>query len=156
MMVLEASRKKIKAGDLFVFQMSQEPNLYRFGLVSKNDFNLGPFPNCNLVYLYEACSESIDEVPELNREKLLIPPFATNNLAWSKGYFLTISNIVPSEAEVFSEHYFRDTSGNLYNESGVRVKKAHEPVGIWALRSYRTVDDSISEALGIPLVPEDE
>ena len=129
MMVLEASRKKIKAGDLFVFQMSQEVNLYRFGLVIKNDFNLGPFPNCNLVYLYEASSKFIDEVPELNREKLLIPPFVTNNLAWSKGFFLTIGNIVPGEAEIFSEHFFRDTSGNLYNDSGVRVKKSSRTCG---------------------------
>ena len=35
----------------------------------------------------------------------------------------------------------------------LKIKKCIEPVGVWGLDSYRTIDDAISEALGIPLAP---
>ena len=44
------------------------------------------------MYIYDAFSPVKERIPELNKDKLLLPPLLTNRLAWSNGYFETIEN----------------------------------------------------------------
>ena len=47
------------------------------------------------------------------------------------------------------------SSGNQYfDEYSNKLAKPSSPIGDWGLDSYRTIDDAISEALGIPLAPD--
>lgn len=44
--------------------------------------------------------------------------------------------------------------GRYFDENGNEVRGPIEPVGDYGLHSYRTIDDTVSEALGIDRVPE--
>jgi hypothetical protein len=55
--------------------------------------------------------------------------------------------------DVLPQHCFQDSRGWYFDEQGNRLHAAVEPVGQWGLHSYRTIDDEISKALGIPPAP---
>ena len=86
---------------------------------------------------------------------LLLPPIITNKQPWTKGYFETIANYPVRKDEQLEVHCFKDSRGWYFNEQGKRLQGKTDPVGEWGLHSYRTIDDAISIALGIPLSPED-
>ena len=57
--------------------------------------------------------------------------------------------------EIIEECYEFKSSGNQYfDEYSNKLAKPSSPIGDWGLDSYRTIDDAISEALGIPLAPD--
>lgn len=88
------------------------------------------------------------------REDLLVPPMITNRQPWLKGYFEALENHPVGRLDRLVQHCFRDSRGWLFDEQGTRLMSAHEPVGEWGLHSYRTVDDEISKALGMPLAKD--
>ena len=80
----------------------------------------------------------------------------TNNLPWTRGYFEVLENQPLGPMDRLPQHSFRDIRGWYFDERGKRLSGPVDPVGQWALQSYRTLDDEISKALRIPLAPSDE
>lgn len=87
LLVLKPSRKRLVPGDIFALKPEGHP-VY-FGRVISTDARVGPFPGI-LIYIHNASSNVADDVPELRRESLLVPPLITNRLPWTKGYFLHV------------------------------------------------------------------
>lgn len=149
--VLRPSRKRLSEGDVFVFQPGDDR--YFFGRIIKLDVSVGGFPNGILVYLYNASSSNKHSIPKLDRSDLLLPPLATNHLPWSRGYFEVVTTEPLKDANVLPAHCFRSSTGRCYDEMGNQVAVPVEPVGEFALQSYRSIDDLVSDAIGIPKVP---
>ena len=150
--ILKPCRKFVRPGDIFVFKVNDEP--YYFGRVIKTDATVGGFPSGVLVYLYNASSPEKTKIPDLRPDNLLLPPLATNRLPWSRGYFETVESRPLAESDVLPVHCFRDWTGRCLDEAGKPVELPVEPVGEFALQSYRSIDDLLSDALGIERAPE--
>lgn len=150
--ILKPSRKAVRPGDIFVFRVNDQA--FYFGRIIKTDVAVGGFPNGILVYLYNASSPEKAKIPELRRDKLLLPPLATNRLPWSRGYFETVASRPLAESDVLPVHSFRSSTGRCFDEAGKPIEAPVEPVGEFALQSYRSIDDLVSDALGIERAPE--
>lgn len=59
-----------------------------------------------------------------------------------------------AEGDVLKQHCFKDSYGHYYDEQSRELPGRIEPCGVWGLHSYRTIDDDISDALGIPRAPD--
>lgn len=155
--VLKPSRKKPREGDVFAMQLVDQ---FLFGRVISTEarwaLGQGADPAV-LIYIYHDPSTEKD-VPErssLRPDRLLVPPVMTNKLPWSRGYFETLTNITLESDEVLAQHCFLSASrGRYFDENGADLGGGVEPVGDYGLHSYRTIDDQLSHALGIPLAPE--
>lgn len=153
MKVLKKSRKAPEVGDVFVLQIL--PGVYHWGKLISKSANIGGFTNCNLIYIYDVKTTDTKKIPDLDKNNLLVPPIATNDLPWKKGYFQTISNTSLEEDDTFSTHCFEDLAFKRFmDENGNRLESRVEPCGIYALSSYASIDDHLSKALDIPLAPE--
>jgi len=149
LVVLKKSRRQPAAGDIFVMKPGRTPFL--FGRVIKTDANAGGFPNANLIYIYKFRSMSKEVDVELHPDGLLLPPIMTNNLPWSRGYFEYVGNRQLQAGDCLARHCFRDERGWYFDETGKRLRSPVDPIGEWGLHSFRTIDDAISIALGVPL-----
>jgi len=110
-----------------------------------------------MVYLYNASANDKNQVPDLSKNRLLVPPLGTNRLPWTRGYFETVDHRVLGSEERLPVHCFRDLTAateRFLDERGRALGAPVEPVGDYSLHSFRTIDDAVSEALGIPLVPD--
>ena len=153
--VLNPSRKAPKPGDVFRLQLTE--GCYHFGRVIRTDARwtraAGARPAI-LIYIYRYTSEAADLPPrdELRPGRLLVSPIMTNGLAWSRGYFDTVKNVPLDADDVPSPHCFSDASvsGGYFDEMSNPLSGPIEPVGDYGLHSFRTIDDEISGALGIP------
>lgn len=151
--VLKKTRKSPEVGDIFV--MLPPDGLFLYGRVIAHDLSNGPMPNCLMIYIYRARSKEKIAVPELLRGQLLVPPIMTNKRPWSMGYFETLQNRELGPMDLLPQHCFLNSRGWYFDEHRNRLPGPIEPVGEWGLHSFRTIDDEISKALGIPLAPED-
>jgi hypothetical protein len=152
--VLKPSRRRVRAGDLFV--MLPTDGSYLFGRVVRTDAVVLA-PGAILIYIYRHRSrnKSVPPADFLRPQDLLVPPLLTNRLPWSRGYFETIANLPLVAEDVLSQHCFKRVSFGYYvDEWGRRLPGPSEPTGTYGLHSYRTIDDAVSEALGIPQVSD--
>jgi len=153
MRVLEKSRKKVRPGDIFAFQMPD--GLFRFGRVIRTDATVGGFPNCVLIYVYRPAQMTKLPIPPLRKSELLVAPLATNRQPWLKGYFQTMERGELNQHDILECHCFWDPARLRYvNDDGRVLAERIEPCGFDGLGSYRTIDDEISKALGIALAPD--
>jgi Immunity protein 26 len=153
MRLLRKSRPILRPGDVFTYLMPDQ--LFRFGRVIRTDASIGGFPNCVLLYFYEATSRSKDNIPILDKSDLLIPPVATNRQGWLRGFFETLVNRSLTPEEVFDPHCFWSPIQEwCFDADGHKLQTRFEPCGDYGVHSYRTIDDEISKALGIPLAPD--
>jgi hypothetical protein len=108
-----------------------------------------------LIYIY-APVRSAPEPPleELNPGRLLVAPLLTNRLPWSRGYFDTVWSGDLSAEDVVLQHCFRDSRGWEFDDHGNRLDRSVEPIGTYALDSFRTIDDAVCDALGIARAPD--
>jgi len=156
MRVLRPSRKALRAGDVFVYQMPD--GLYRYGRVISTTCAIGAYEGSILLYFYRATSVTKTAIPALCKQTLLIPPVATNRLGWSRGYFEVLRHRVLEEADVLSGHCFKAVhSGRteFCDERGAPLRRGTEPCAVWGVYSYANIDAWISEVLGFP-EPVDE
>jgi len=130
------------------------PDGFLYGRVIDTNANALGGGGSVLIYIYKARSNVREDIPELHLDQLLIPPLMTNKLPWSRGYFQFLENRPLEDKDRLKQHCFVNTEGWYFDEQRNRLPKAHEPVGQWGLHSFRTIDDEISKALGIPLVPD--
>lgn len=153
MRLLRPSRPNLKPGDVFAFLMPD--GLYRFGRVIRTDATIGRLPNSILIYVYRCTSSAQAPLPMLSPSDLLIPPCGTNRQAWLKGYFENVAHVPLVSQDVLPVHCFWDMVYQCHrDDDGNRLPKKSEPCGDYGLHSYRTIDDAISQALGIPLAPD--
>jgi hypothetical protein len=156
--VLKPSRKKPQPGDVFAMQLPDETFLFGRVVSTQAKWTLaaGADPAV-LIYVYRERS-SIAELPDgavLKPSRLLVSPIMTNQRPWSKGYFQTLANLPLGPGDVLAQHCFLSASrGRYFDEHGNELRGPVEPVGDHALQSFRTIDDQVSDAVGIPRVPE--
>ena len=129
---------------------------YLFGRVIDVNTNVIRGYSGILIYIYKIRSHDKSPVPKLDRDQLLIPPEITNKRPWTMGYFENIAHEQLNSSDRITHHCFKNVWGKYFDEAGNRLAEPTEPVGSWALSSFRTIDDAISNALGIPLSPDDE
>jgi hypothetical protein len=151
------SRKKLHEGDLFSFDLVNGTKVY--GRVISTSAVVGSTGGWNLIYIYDPRKVGRDGVPnrsELSPENLLIPPDTINRLGWSRGYFTTIGNVPLDQSQLLPRHVFKTHRGHFVNEAGepTAAPRDGEPAQFSGVGNYRTIDDSVSEALGIPLAPD--
>lgn len=151
--VLKKSRRAPQEGDIFVVQPPD--GQFLFGRVIET--NARPFGDQGggvLIYIYRVRSPVKVPVPELLPGQLLVAPMMTNRRPWTMGYFEHLENRALSAMDRLPQHCFRNSYGQYFDEFRNALDGPVEPVGLFGLHSFRTVDDSISEALGIPLTPD--
>ncbi len=150
--VLKKTRRAPKAGDVFV--MLPPDGLYLHGCVISTTADAGFSSPCNLIYVYRFRTREKTPVPELVPKQLLVLPMMTNNLPWTRGYFESLEHREIAPRDWLSQHCFKDCFGRYFDEHCNELPGPVEPVGQWGLHSFRTIDDEISKALGIPLAPD--
>ena len=129
---------------------------YLFGRVISTVAMWGPSASANLIYVFKVRSnaKTAPDSSELRANRLLIAPLIINRLPWSRGYFETIAIQPLVEGDVLKQHCFRSSYGGYDDEQSRELSTPSEPCGVWGLHSYRTIDDEISDALGIPRAPD--
>lgn len=154
--VLRRTRRKPEVGDIFV--MLPPDDLFLYGRVIKTDTPVIPGFRALLLYVYRDRSATKTPIPRLDPANLLLPPLLTNTLLWSRGYAEHLENRPLTPEDCLPRHCFKRYSreGICVDEQGIRVFGPVEPIGQWGLGSFRTIDDEISRALGIPMAPEDD
>jgi hypothetical protein len=160
--ILKRSNAALKPGDIFAMQLPSDEYLFGRVVVSNASQDRAPMPGANLIYIYKHRSTTLrPEASDLLAGKLLIPPVWTNRLPWTKGYFLSIENRPIEKFDLLRQHCFMRASlapgkaGDFVDEVGKFLTHRSEPCGEWSLVSYRWIDDHVSDAVGIPRVPED-
>lgn len=157
--VLKPSRKKPRPGDVFALQVADEGFL--FGRVISTDAKwtlaqgAGP---AVLIYIFRERSreKAVPDRAVMRPEHLLVSPIMTNQLPWSRGYFETLANTSLTADDVLPQHCFLSASrGRYYDERGVELPGPSGPVGDHGLHSFRTIDDQVSDALGVPRAPDE-
>jgi hypothetical protein len=154
--VLTPSRKRVRAGDLFAMRIPD--GRYMFGRVISTEARIGPMKGVILLYFYDRrfWSKEAPQRESLSPQELLVPPMLTNRLGWSKGVFETVAHWELEADEILPVHCFWSYSRRrYYDERGRELPEPTEPVGEYGLHSFRTIDDAISDALGIGRVPEE-
>ena len=152
MRCLKKSRKPPRGGDYFVLQVRDGE--YIFGRVISSSARAGILDGCILIYIYRRFGTRRELRPCLARDGLLVPPMLTNRLPWSRGYFENVGNEPLTNADVLLQHCFRDSRGRFFDEMGRALSGETKPCGEFGLHSYRTIDDAISSAMGIPISPD--
>jgi hypothetical protein len=152
MVVLTPTRKKPRPGDVFVFHVASIG--FGFGRVIRTDARIGPMVGCILIYIYKPFSPLKFPLPEMRKEDLLVAPMMTNNQPWLRGYFETVATVPLGSDDVLVPHCFRDIRGLYFDESGNRLSAPVPLCGEHGLHSFRTIDDVVSTALGIPVSPD--
>jgi len=153
--VLKPSRKKPVPGD--VFALSPLDGLFLFGRVIRADLprERAPMPGAYLLYVYRYQADDLQpDRAELHPGALLLPPLFINQMPWTKGYFQTFDNWSLSGADLVAQHCFLSAGrGRYFDEDFNELPGPIEQCGDWALKSYRKLDDEVSDALGIPGAP---
>jgi hypothetical protein len=152
--ILEPSRKAVREGDVFAYLMPDER--YRFGRVISTSARIGPMEDCQLLYFYERATDTDDPPLHAFRPtRLLIPPCMTNRLGWRRGYFKTVWRGPMRADDRLTQHCFwSPTRKKYFDDCSNELPGPVEPVGTWALDSFRTIDDDLSLALGLELAPD--
>jgi hypothetical protein len=154
--ILKPSRQAPKEGDVFV--MLPPDGKYLFGRVISTRAKAGPsMPNAILIYIFRTRSKEKNppSPADLVPSNLLLPPVMTNRLPWSRGYFESLSTEPIAAGQALPRHCFRSMGGAYYDESSRILARPLDPCGDWGLHSYRTIDDQVSDSLGIARVPDD-
>lgn len=113
-----------------------------------------------LLYLYKSrISHKVISWSAIRPDNLLIPPIWTNRKPWTYGLFENIGRKEVAQSDLVDRYCFRAinaATGAPYcvNELGAKIECA-DSCGPWGLASYRTIDDYVSDALGIARIPED-
>lgn len=144
------------AGDIFIMQLPTGKHLFGRVVLASPPRESAPMPSSNLVYIYSWQSDTEQpKYQELTPDKLLLPPLWTNRLGWIKGVFQAVENQPIRERDLLAQHCFRDSFRGIFvDETARKLPFRVEPCGEWSLVSYRWIDDHVSDAVGIPRVPE--
>lgn len=117
---------------------------------------MGSVDGWPLIYIYAKGSPEKLAIPRLRKEQLLVPPLIANHRPWTMGYFEFLEGRPLGTEDRLRQHLFRDIRGWCVNERGERQEAPVQPVvaGIYGLSSFRTIDDDVSKAIGLPRAPD--
>ena len=154
---MSKSRPTLQAGDVCEFRLLDGP--FRFGRVIIPDVKDSPLSGMNLVYIYTATSDDRDAPPlaEMTLDRLLVGPLFVNRQGWLRCYFLNVAHTEIGPHDQLDNYCFESTildHHRYFDLHGQRIPERFEPCGEWGACSHRTVDDIVSEALGLPLAPD--
>jgi Immunity protein 26 len=153
--ILTPTRKMPRVGDIFVMQLLTGRFLFGRVILADLPRDRAPMPGSYLIYVYDVAADGKEPpIHQLSADRLLFSPLFINRLPWTKGYFENVGHADLKEADKLPVHCFRDTRGRYLDEQGRPLAHVAEPCGDWALASYRSLDDRISDALGIPRVAD--
>ena len=152
----QPSRKKVKEGDIFVVKVKDRD--YYFGRVisTKARQYLDQGNKLFLLYLYDSHSNDKNNIPELKKENLLIPPYYGMIQDWTNGCVETVGHKPLTEDDVFTTHYMYSPIFKVYLDGfGNKVDPPPSnnkiPVGSDGLGSFASLDIEIRKALNIEL-----
>lgn len=152
--VLKRSKEKLRVGDVFVMQLSSDKYLFGRVILVPPPSGQGPMPAGHLLYIYSFQSDTKQpDYSKLTRDNLLIPPVWTNHQGWTRGYYETIDHRPLTTEMLLQQHCFKRFNGDFLDETCQKLSGRSEPCGVWALQSYRMIDDRISDVVGIPGLP---
>lgn len=140
LIVIQESKKKIKAGDIFVFQ--PKPGVFLWGKVIKVKIKSkeGFCDGMHLVFVYNTTTPDYDCVPELKPENFLLAPIVINAKGWRDGYFYTVANQPVREEELnVSYGFWNEQTKRFQNEHGDIIDKIPEWKAGRGLYSFRYV-----------------
>lgn len=113
MKVLKKTRQRPLPGDIFSFQILD--GKYHWGRVVSVTASVGGFDDCVLIYIYKTQTEGNNEAPPFTSSDLLLPPIATNELPWKKGYFKLVDNMELKNDDLLPVHCFKSVlRGDLF------------------------------------------
>lgn len=145
---LRRTRRWPQKGDVFVYRL--KGHHYGFGRVVVTD--IGMFFDDDrliLIYIYDAFSPTMSNVPTLRKEMLLIPPVFVSRRPWTKGYFQTVRSEGLRREDRWPRHCFYDAAHFRYvDECGKRVMRRTDPCGDYGLSFIGAVEVCIRRALG--------
>lgn len=147
MQVLKRSRKALRAGDFFVYQMRDQP--YGFGRVIA--VGTAVAAKTYLIYVYDSFAVSKLDIPTVSKTRLLIPPQITFIHPWTSGYFETVAHRPLCSDDVMAVHCFRSSwSKRPYlDEFGNPLEGRIEPCGDYSVTLCGGLDYLIGKALGM-------
>jgi hypothetical protein len=149
MILMEPYKKKLNVGDIFVIKYS---NSYFFGRVG-DIYNPGKH-QLYVVYVYNNSSSSINIIPELDKNFLLVKPCIINRLGFSRGYLKVVDNLPIDDKNGFPILSYTD-GRYYYNSLNYKIRKPQGFIVKLSFGNYRTLDDEISNKIGIPLAPDE-
>jgi hypothetical protein len=140
-------RNKVKTGDIFVF--SVQPGHYGFGRVVDTQIKMGPWVGAALVYVYDerVKAASLPELPELSRERLMLPPMITDYELFKEGKFCIVASRPIQPGDLLTKHCFRDRGGHVLDENGEPLSSVMEPCGKYALTTGIGLEVTICDAI---------
>src|ERR1043165_660721 len=92
----KGTRKRPQVGD--IFRMFIPSKGWLFGRVVRTDACgdgwMPPqhVPDQILIYIYDVVSPHSSPIPDLDKDKLLIPPRITNMFLWNEGHLVTLDH----------------------------------------------------------------
>ncbi|MCW5766803.1 MAG: hypothetical protein KIT68_12610 [Phycisphaeraceae bacterium] len=171
---IKISRGPRRVGEIFAIKFKGVG--YFFGRVIRDDCAIcpplfgGPWEREKgryLIYVYKDVSRRIEDVPDLRRDRLLIPPsIQLGNGGWTTGHFATVAFKPLTKEDVLPRHCFclgmhrtdRWPPGSgpeqYWDEYGRRLRKRTEPCGIWGVGGYGALENKMARALGLPYDPD--
>jgi len=101
---LVSKRQRAKVGD--IFRLSPSKGIFLWGRLIKRAKFFGLTSDFNLVYIYDAMSETRPSIDVLSPKKLIIGPSVVNNLGWTRGYWEIVASVPITPAEMLDHHFF--------------------------------------------------
>jgi hypothetical protein len=144
-----ARRGTFQVGD--IFGMFVPAKGWLFGRIVADGLYMG---DNILVYIYDVLCPEPRPLPPLSKEHLLIPPFLTYD-GWIDKYALHLQRRPLAPGDRFELHCLQYGPA-FYDEHHAKVLQPFEPCGRGGIWPIKFIDDEISAALGIPLIPDDE
>jgi len=149
---LNKSRRKLKPGDIFVMLLVD--GMYVYGRIIDTDASPLGVGGGILIYIYSVRSKERLPVPSLHLTELLLPPVMTNKQPWLQGYFEVVEHRELTPDDRLPQHcFYHDLWKKYFDENGNELDEPVEPVGDFSLATWRSTDDEVSEALGLPQAP---
>lgn len=155
--VIKRSTKKPDPGDAFAIQLSDDTFIFGRVIGAELGPPMAPMSLAYLIYVYNVRSlEKELDLDALTPSNLILPPVFINRMPWTKGYFEKVGHQDLEPGHRLTQHRFWDAARSRFvDERQQPLPHEVQPCGDWGLSSYRWLDDQISDALGIPRVPED-
>ncbi|MBK7406255.1 MAG: hypothetical protein IPJ41_17025 [Phycisphaerales bacterium] len=166
MVVLQPTRTKPKAGDLFVCNLRGERwvagRVVHLGCMMVSDR-----PGYEaLLYFYRIDVPAVDTLRPPIKPNLLIPPIGAGFHGWRDGFFKTIWHAPLSAGERLARHVFVDSNfASAPDEPNARFVNEYRqpcerpgPNELWERSGAylpKGIDDLLSDALGIRRAPEE-
>ncbi|GEN45965.1 immunity 26/phosphotriesterase HocA family protein [Alkalibacillus haloalkaliphilus] len=145
---MKPSRKKRKAGEVFVLQPKE--GIYFYGRVMKVNISIQRpgMSGWSLVYIYQNPTNELKLPNHLDNRELLIAPKIVNNQGWLKGYFCSIGHIPVKDEDYKKDYGFWDIVTKQYlDEEGKPISFTPTIYTDFGIGSYGSVAYDIKQVI---------